>query len=120
MSDRVEDESFMVACLSMASAYLGYVRAELRLYRSRQGHKPLESNFDALTAALEERIKLHRSRLNPPAPKPVVKLKARDVERWRCDSCGGTSRTGHQRLCEVVLRQARVLKNKPKLKRRVV
>lgn len=78
----VEDESFMVACLKMAKAYVKVVCDELRLYSSKPGHKPIEVSFVDLQRSLEERIGLHTGKLQQlmtPAPpaKPKVKLKNR-------------------------------------------
>lgn len=73
----IDDESFMIACLKLAKAYLKIMSEEIRLYSSRPGHKPLETNFSGLVMALEERIITHSAKLeqvkNPEKPKDTLK-----------------------------------------------
>lgn len=120
-ADKVDSESFMLACLKMAKSYIRIVQGELTLYASKPGHVPIETSFQKLSASIEERIKTHAERLEKArAPaKPKVELKSRWVDPATCPQCGGNPVTGHQRLCPVVLKQAGVLK-RPKLKKRKV
>lgn len=59
----VNKESFMLACLKMARAYIGTVEAEIRLYNGTNGSVPVNPSFQALKDELNEKISDHKHRL---------------------------------------------------------
>lgn len=92
----VEDQSFMLACLKLAKTYTQIVEGELRLYASRTGHKPLETNFGGLRAAIDERITMHTGKLNA-----IRNEKPKWKDPAACSECGGTPVSGHTMFCSV-------------------
>ncbi len=109
----VEDESFMIACLKMAKAYIKIARDEIWLYHSKPDHEIGLQAFDltSINMLLDKLIPVHQVRLEQ-ARNPAPKWK----DPAACPECGGTPKTGHTMFCSVFVEEKK--KTKVKLKQR--